>query len=440
MPMMTLSQHLAETTRLAIPTALSRTGIMLLTLTTIVMIGRYDAQELAYFAIGSSPFAALLVTMIGLLLGTAVYTSLAYGAQRFQECGAVWRRTLPFALGLGAVGIGIGAFGESFLRLTGQGEDLAVEGGRVMLLACLGLPGQLVYTVSVLYLEGVKRPQPGLMVIVAANVLQIVLCLALVDGIVTWGAVGGVIAMGITRTAMAVAIVGFVVLDRRAQTFGVFSTLFPAWSSWRPQRRLGYANGLSNGLETMGFTVLMIMAGHVSALQLGGFSVALNLLATVFMAAVGIGGAGAVRIGSLRGAQQPASARRAGWVALGLNTVVMTIAGVAAVVLALPIASFYTTDPALITVVAGLMLVVALVMPVDGGQVVLASMLRGFNDGIGPTICHFISYIVVMLPAGWVLAIKLERGAQGLFEAVLIASIVSMAILAARYWSITRRL
>jgi MATE family multidrug resistance protein len=309
-----------------------------------------------------------------------------------------------------------------------------------MLLACLGLPGQLVYTVSVLYLEGVKRPQPGLFVIIAANILQVILCLALVDGLVTWGAFGGVAAMGITRTAMAVAIVSIVLLDRRARTFGVFGTLFPAWSDWKAQRRLGYANGLSNGMETMGFTVLMILAGHVSALQIGAFSVSLNLLATVFMAAVGIGGAGAVRIGSFRGAQQPAAARRAGWVALGLNTGVMIAAGIAVVAFAFPIARFYTTDPQLIHLVAGLMVVVALVMPVDGGQVVLASMLRGFNDGVGPTICHFISYILVMLPLGWLLALKLERGAQGLFEAVLIASIVSMAILAARYWWITRRL
>ncbi|MDX2104508.1 MAG: MATE family efflux transporter [Alphaproteobacteria bacterium] len=441
MARLSLRQHLLETIRLAIPTALSRTGLMLLTLVSVVLVGRYDATELAYQAIGGAPLSAMLVTSIGLVLGTVVFTAQAFGATQYERCGLVWRRTLPFAVLMGGLGILLAAFGETFLLLTGQSPDMARYGGEWLLIASLGLPGHLVFTVSVLFLEGVKRPLPGMVVMIAANILNLGLNLWLIPGgfgVPAGGAAGAAWAMTITRWAMAVAIVAVILLWREGRTFGVYGTVFPPWREWQEQRRLGYASGLSNGVETASFAVLALFAGLVSPTDLGAFAITLNVLACVFMAAVGIGGAGAVRIGALRGAGQRADAVVAGWVALGLNTAVMLAAGAVVVLTAPAVAGFYTRDAAVAAMAAWLLVIAAVAMPVDGGQSVLASLLRAFQDGWGPTVCHIVSYIVVMVPLAWLLAIQWQRGAAGLFEAIVIASILAMGLLILRYRWLTR--
>jgi MATE family multidrug resistance protein len=128
----------------------------------------------------------------------------------------------------------------------------------------------------------------------------------------------------------------------------------------------------------------------------------------------------------------------AGWVGLGVNSVVMVGFGAALWVFAQPIAEAYSSDPALIPLVVPVVVVSTFILIVDGGQVVMANALRGRGDVIVPTLLHTISYIVVMTPLGWVLGVHLRRGATGLFEAILIASVVSVSLLACRFHLLAR--
>jgi MATE family multidrug resistance protein len=65
-------------------------------------------------------------------------------------------------------------------------------------------------------------------------------------------------------------------------------------------------------------------------------------------------------------------------------------------------------------------------------QVVAAQALRALGKPWFPTISHFVSYVLVMSPLGWLFCIHFERGARGLVEAVALASIVSAGILVMR--------
>jgi MATE family multidrug resistance protein len=65
-------------------------------------------------------------------------------------------------------------------------------------------------------------------------------------------------------------------------------------------------------------------------------------------------------------------------------------------------------------------------------QVVAAQALRALGKPWFPTMSHFASYVLVMVPLGWLFCIHFERGARGLVEAVALASIVSAGILVVR--------
>ena len=72
-------------------------------------------------------------------------------------------------------------------------------------------------------------------------------------------------------------------------------------------------------------------------------------------------------------------------------------------------------------------------------EVALSHALRGRGDTVLPVLTHFISYLFVMIPLSWLLALRLERGAEGILEAILIASVVAAALLIWRFYYLAKR-
>ena len=177
-----LRRHSTELVRLAAPIVVSRSGFLLMVMADTVMTGRFDAAELAYLAIGLGLIMPMLVTSLGLIMGTLVLTANSFGAGRLKGCGPVWRRSLNYAFVLGVVCIGIGYFGYEVLLLTGQTRDVAMHGGEIMWIVSLGLPGHLLFLSSAFFLEGIGRPSHGMVIMILANVLNVVLNWLLIDG------------------------------------------------------------------------------------------------------------------------------------------------------------------------------------------------------------------------------------------------------------------
>jgi MATE family multidrug resistance protein len=65
-------------------------------------------------------------------------------------------------------------------------------------------------------------------------------------------------------------------------------------------------------------------------------------------------------------------------------------------------------------------------------QVVAAQALRALGRPWFPTLSHFVSYVLVMAPLGWLFCDYFGRGAQGLVEAIAVASVASAGILLIR--------
>ena len=54
-----------------------------------------------------------------------------------------------------------------------------------------------------------------------------------------------------------------------------------------------------------------------------------------------------------------------------------------------------------------------------------------------PTFTHLTSYVLIMMPLAWWLALPMGMGVTGLVWAVILASLVSVGLLAARFWRLS---
>jgi MATE family multidrug resistance protein len=299
---------------------------------------------------------------------------------------------------------------------------------------------------SAYFLEGLKRPNAAMAIIAAANVVNLVLNWALIYGhfgLAPGGAVGSAWATTGVRVFMAAIIVAYIWTLADHERLGVRKKAHVffggGWKAWAQQRRIGYSAGMSAGVESMAFSLLTIIAGLVGTVALAAYSIAFQTLGVIFMIALGFGSATSVLVGHAWGRRDLAEMTRAGWLGVGTDLAIVTVAAVAIVVFAESIAGVYTSDPALIAATVPLIVLMAFVIVPDHGQAVMAHALRGRGDTWIPVSTHLISYFGVMAPLSWVLALTLERGTRGIMEAMLVASVLAAMFLFARFYVLSKR-
>ncbi len=437
-----LRGHVVELVHLAAPTIVSRTGLMVMMAVDTAIVGRFSAQELAFFGLAHLPSNLMIGAGVGLLMGTVAMTAYTLGGGRPEACGQVWRQSLPYALLLGILMAVAARFGEPFFLLMAQEPDVAAGGGQVLTVLGLGMPGMMLYITTGFFLEGIKRPIPVMLVIISGNILNLGLAYALVwgiGGLPALGAVGSAWATTIIRWGMGLGLLAYVWWMGDHQRWGVRGAWTGWWRGGVRQRHLGYAAGLSIGVESGAFAGLGLFAGIISPLALAAYTVGLNLIAVPFMAAVGLSSATAVRVAVAHGKGDQQEMALAGWTGLAVTSVFLGLVGLLYHAAPAAIAGIYTNDPVLLARVMPLITFSAWILVVDGGQVVMASALRGRHDVWVPTALHFLSYAVVMIPVSALSAFLFERAEGGLFEGIFVASVVSVTILSARFALLCRR-
>ncbi len=435
--------ELAELMKLSGPVVLSRLGIMAMGLSDAIVVGRYSATQLGYHALGWSPTSVIVTMSIGLLTGVQVMTARAVGEGRRNETGAVLRRGLSYGLWIGLISAGLLALlGPIFLHSIGLERGLADGASRVLLVFCLSLPGYAISVAASFWMEGLSRPGPGAWAMWIANAVNLAFDLVLVPGtfgLPALGAMGGAWATTGARTFLAVFMLAYIALMPEARELGVFDKPPRDRAAEAEQRRIGFGAGASNFCEVAAFASMNIIAGWVGGLAVAAWAIVLNVAAIVFMVPLGLSTGAAVRVGRAYGARDPRGMVRAALVSFGVTGVFGALVGLIVWPNAALISSAYTENPVTLAMAIPALVLSCLMYLPDSLQVVVAQSLRARGDVWMPTGTHLTSYIAVMMPLAWWLAIPQHMGIIGVVWAVIIASVVSAGLLVGRFVILSRR-
>jgi len=429
--------ELNQLLRLATPIVLQRLGIQMMGLTDAVVVGRYSAKELGYHALGWTPTIIILASAIGLLSGIGVITARRIGEGRPELAGVVLRRGLVYALQIGVGSTALLALGAPpALAALHMDPDLARGAGRAAVVFSLSMIPYLLSTALTYHLEAMGRTLPGLWSMWVANGLNLVVDLWLVPGgfgVPALGAVGAATATAISRVFLCVWVAVAVLRGPKAVVRGLLSKPVREPRAEAEQRRVGYGAGASIAAEVAAFTGMNVIAAWIGPLSVAAWAVTQSVASIIFMIPLGLAGAVSVRVGRAYGARDRAGVDRATLTSAGVATVIalMVTAGVA--LFARPLTAIYATDPALLALAAPALALSALFLWPDALQSVLSNALRARGDVVTPTAIHMASYLGLMLPLGYVFAHPLKGGVDGCIWAVIVASYVVCALLAARF-------
>ncbi len=428
---------------LAFPLILTNAGNMLLGLVDVAVCGRIGDTAIAGAGLGNAIFFTLSLFGLGTLFGLDPLLSQAVGAGEHKNARSIFTQGLWLALLIGIPIVLVCLAVALALPWLGQDPEVVVTARAYLHARLPSLFPFLALTASRSYLQAVGRARSLVMGVVAANVVNLPVAIALSFGVPAIG----LPALGVTGAGLAAGIATLVQLGVSVAPLGMIEReLGVRGAGRRPDaallRRafvLGGPIGAQIALEASSFAIVAFLIGGFGALPLGAHQVALAAVSCTFQIALGIGAATSVRVGRAIGQGNARATRVAGLSGIAAGGGVMAFGALLFSLAPRLVARAMTDREDLISTAIPFLLVAACFQLSDGVQTVAQGALRGAGDTRVPFFLNLIAHFVIGLPFGAFLAYGVGIGPVGLWWG-LSAGLTAIAVLTTwRFVRISRR-
>ena len=426
------SVHDREILLIALPAlgALAAEPLYLLADTAIV--GHLGTTELAALALAATILSSLVGLCNFLAYGTTAQVARLHGARQEAQAGSLGAQAFWLALAVGLVlATATVALAAPLIDLLGGNEAVATLAVRYLRISSLGLPCALLALSGQGWLRGVGDLRTPLIIVVVANLANVVLELVLVYGLdlgldgSAWGTVVAQLGMG----------AAFAWLLLRAPA----TTRSPVWALMRPMTRMGAQIVLRTASLLLVFAVASAVLARTSDAALAANQIAFELFVFIALVLDALAIAGQVLVGRSLGAQDAAGARVAGrrlvelsfLAGLGMTVVLMAFSGL--------IPRIFTTDQAVLDQLAE-------IWPLLAGMLPFAAMVFAFDGiliGAGDTAYIAMAMVLAAIPAVAIelASLALDWGIVGVWCGILTLMAVRLATTASRFagprWAMT---
>lgn len=417
---------------LAIPVIFSQIGQVTVNITDNIMVGHLGTTELAAASFAINIFHIGMLFGLGVSLGLTPLVGQSINSTVRNNLGNWLRNGILVNL---VVSVLLGAVMASvvfFMPMMGQSDEVVRKAIPFYLLHVASLIPLLLFFSFKQFLEGIGNTRVAMVITITINLINIVLNYGFIYGklgLPMLGLYGSGLATLIARMVMPLI---FIVVMLKRVSFRVY--LSEAFNSTFDKTKIkrivsiGLSIGVQMVIEILAFSLGAIMLGWISKESLAGHQVAISMAAMTYMISFGLASGTTIRVSHAIGENNALEVRRSIFASLHLVVIFMSLMGVLFIVLRNQLPLLFTSDPAVIKVAAGLLVVGAFFQIFDGIQVVLLGALRGISDVRIPMIMAFFSYIVVSLPVSYMFAFVLNFGYSGVWMG-FVAGLSTAAVL-----------
>lgn len=418
---------------LAAPVILGQVAMVAMGAVDLMMVGPLGEVPLAAVGMGNLWSFGVLILGIGVLRGTDPVFSQGHGANDRVLVGASLARVLLLSLLLTVPLDLLHRVSGPVLHLLEQPAAAIQPATAYVSAVRWGIAPLLLFTAVSLFLQNLGRTLLPTLVLLGANVVNVLLNTVLIYGL-GWGVAGCGWATSVCRLLSLVALV---ILSWRV----IRSYPWPsprALLSPAPMARLlliGGPVGVQYGIEVWAFNATGLMMGWLGTTAFAAHLIVLNITSLTFMVPLGLGIAASTRVGNLLGAGR--SWASTGWMAVVVGGLWMVVCAVVLWLLGSRIAGLYTPDAAVLAVAVSLIPLAAMFQIFDGVQAVAAGVLRGAGATRSPALVNLIGFWFLGLPIGYLWGV---RGGvpHGVWGGLVVGLAVVSVLLVARLRQVAR--
>ena len=367
------SSYDREIFALALPALGALAAEPLYILVDTAIVGHLGTSPLAALAIAATLLTGAFTLFNFLTYGTTAQVARYHGAGREDTAGTLGAQALWLASAIGAVLVVLAvAFAPAAVDLMGATGHTASLAVLYMRIAALGLPFALIALAGQGYLRGVSDLRTPLVIVVAANLLNVVLELLFVYGF-GWGIRGSAWGTAIAQGAMGIA---FAVLLLRAPA----ATRRPRPELMRPLLRIGGEIFVRTTALYASFLVAGAVLARIGTASLAAHQVAFQLWTFLALILDAVAIAAQVLVARTLGAGDDAGAYAVARRVIGWSVVVGTVLGAVMLALIGILPHAFTGDGSVIDRAQAAWPLFALMQPLAAVAFALDGILIGAGD------------------------------------------------------------
>jgi MATE family multidrug resistance protein len=426
--------------KIAVPVVMAELGWMTMGVVDTVMVGGLGPEAISAAGVGNSMHIAFAIFGMAIMLGLDTLVSQAYGARDIRDCHRWFFDGLTLAALMTVPIMALLLLVWFAIPSLGFHGDVRPLLDSYFGIVMLSTPFLLAYAVCRRYLQAMHAVTPVMFALITANLINAAANWTLINGhfgFPALGVAGAAWATVISRGYMLATLL-FAVwwIDRkRTREAGIDAPglwhVERAFNAARLRRllALGLPAASQVGAEVGVFALATALSGTLDPISSAAHQIALNMAGVAFMVPLGLGSAGAVRVGHAVGAGDRPRASAAGWTAILLATGFMIFAALVFIVVPRQLIALFSEDPDVLAVGTSLLFLAAIFQLFDGIQGVITGTLRGIGDTRTPMVVNLVAHWLLGLPIGYLLCFVIGWGVYGLWVGLSLGLIVTGVIL-----------
>ena len=417
--LLTYGAHSKALLKLGIPIVIGQLGIIVQSLADTLMVGQYGTDELAAASFVNNMFNLVIMFATGFSYGLTPIVGRLFGQNDLRTIGGrlkngLWANLL-MALLLSA---GMETLYLNLHRL-GQPVELLPLMRPYFLVLLMSVVFIMLFNAFKQFADGVTDTRIAMWMLLGGNVLNILGNWLLIYGhwgLPEMGLLGAGVATLVSRMMMVACFALYFFCSSRYRVYreGFMQSKVNA-DDFKEVNKMGLPIALQMTMETASFSLTAVMVGWLGTLALAAHQVMLTVGQLGFMLYYGMAAAIAVRVSNFHGRHDFQNLRRS--VATGLRIILAMVVCVTTLMLTFrnDIGLWFTSSHEVALMVASLVIPFCVYQFGDGLQCVFSNALRGISEVKQLVIISFVAYVLISLPAAYVLAFVCDLGLVGIW-------------------------
>lgn len=414
----TIREKMLKLSSILIPILITQLGLYSMTFFDTTMSGRVHPNDLAGVAIGSSIWVPINTGLSGILLGVTPIIAHLAGAKKIKDVPKMVVQALYLSVILSILIFIIGFFvlDPILSTMNLEREVLHIAKGYLVALS-FGILPLFIYSVLRCFIDALGFTRVTMFITLTSLPINFLLNYLFIFGNFGFPKLGGIgsgVATAITYwciTAIAVVIIMKKTPFLEYQIFNVFYRI--SFSAWKEILKIGVPIGFAIFFETSIFAAVTLFMSQYNTITIASHQAAMNFASFLYMLPLSISMALTIIIGHEVGANRLKDAKQYSYLGIGMALFLSFLSATMIYFFRPEIANLYTTDAAVLKLTQDFLIYAIFFQLSDAIAAPIQGALRGYKDVNVTFLMALVSYWIVGLPFGYLLATYTSLGAFG---------------------------
>ncbi|MGO1060072.1 MATE family efflux transporter [Planococcus sp. FY231025] len=431
--------------KITFPILVTQIAMYLVTFFDIYMTSRYGTEDLAGVSIGSSFWFPVYIGLAGILMSITPIVAQLMGAKRKNEVKDAVQQGIYLAIFLGLLVFIFFLTAIDFLIGIMDLEPAVAGVAKEYIFALsFGAVPLFVYNALRSYIDALGSTRISMIISLLSAPINVFFNYLLIFG--NWGfpelgGAGAGYASAITYWIVLFIAAWIIQSLQPFKEFGIFKNWARAsFARFKEICLIGIPIGISLFAETSIFSAVTLMMSTYGTITIAAHQIAINFTSLLYMLPLSISMGATILVGFEVGARRFGDARQYSWLSVAAAVGFSFISACILFFMREPIARLYTSDPQVIALAVQFLVFAALFQLSDAIQAPVQGALRGYKDVNITFVMALISYWVIGLPVGYLLASFTGFEAFGYWIGLIAGLTAGAATLSIRLLAIQKKM